>query len=260
MSGALPSPVTSTPPERAMTGGAADSQSRSNSTIPEESESSQARTSLGGGACIAGSPRAPTVPNGGTARQAVSSRNWCGRMRTTGARRFGRVRASPMRMTHSQMYSRFAAGDPAWNGRFFTGVLTTGVYCLPSCRARKARAENVRFYPSCEAAREAGFRPCLKCHPDDFARGSDPVLETIEALVAEVRADPAAFADARSIVRRSGFGTTRCFELFRQHFHSTPADLLLRARLEWARRRLIESDAPVSRVAVDAGFESISVF
>ena len=165
-----------------------------------------------------------------------------------------------MRMTHSQMYSRFAASDPAWNGRFFTGVLTTGVYCLPSCRARKARAENVRFYPSCEAAREAGFRPCLKCHPDDFARGSDPVLETIEALVGEVRADPAAFADARSIVRRSGFGTTRCFELFRQHFHSTPADLLLRARLEWARRRLIESDAPVSRVAVDAGFESISVF
>ena len=125
------------------------------------------------------------------------------------------------------MYSRILASDASWNGRFFTGVLTTGIYCLPSCRAKKPRPENVRFFPSCEAAREAGLRPCLKCHPDDFARGSDPVMETIEALVGEIRANPAAFPDARSVVRRSGFGTTRCFELFRQHFHATPADLLL---------------------------------
>ena len=134
------------------------------------------------------------------------------------------------------MYSRLIASDPTWNGRFFTGVKTTGIYCLPSCRARKPKAENVRFFPTCEAARAAGFRACRKCHPDDFARGADPLLETVEALVAEVRAHPAAFADAGAVVRRSGFGTTRCFELFRQHYHSTPADLLLRARVEVARR------------------------
>jgi AraC family transcriptional regulator of adaptative response / DNA-3-methyladenine glycosylase II len=163
-------------------------------------------------------------------------------------------------MTHDQMYSRILASDASWNGRFFTGVLTTGIYCLPSCRAKKPRPENVRFFPSCEAAREAGLRPCLKCHPDDFARGSDPVMETIEALVGEIRANPAAFPDARSVVRRSGFGTTRCFELFRQHFHATPADLLLRARVESARRRLIDSDAPQAAVAGEAGFESLSSF
>ena len=132
-------------------------------------------------------------------------------------------------MTHAHMYSRFMASDPAWNGRFFTGVLTTGIYCLPSCKARKPRPENVRFFTSCEDAREAGLRPCLKCHPDDFARGADPVLESIEALVGEVRADPGRFKDARSVVRRSGYGTTRCFELLRLHYHTTPADLLLRA-------------------------------
>ncbi|HXQ81193.1 MAG TPA: Ada metal-binding domain-containing protein [Opitutaceae bacterium] len=163
-------------------------------------------------------------------------------------------------MTHAQMYSRFLASDPAWNGRFFTGVLTTGVYCLPSCRARKPRPENVRFFPSCDAARAAGLRPCLKCHPDDFARGADPVLETTEALVAEVRADPGRFRDARSIVRRSGFGTTRCFELFRQHFHATPADLLLKARIDAARRLLVSCDAPLTDVALAAGFESLSAF
>jgi AraC family transcriptional regulator of adaptative response / DNA-3-methyladenine glycosylase II len=165
-----------------------------------------------------------------------------------------------MRMTHTHMYSRFAASDPAWNGRFFTGVLTTGIYCLPSCKARKPKPENVRFFPTCEAAREAGLRACLKCRPDDFARGADPVLETIEALVAEVRADPGRFADARSVVRRSGFGTTRCFELFRQHFHATPADLLVRAKIDRARQLLAARDTPLTDIAADSGFESISVF
>jgi AraC family transcriptional regulator, regulatory protein of adaptative response / DNA-3-methyladenine glycosylase II len=165
-----------------------------------------------------------------------------------------------MQMSHAKMYSRFLAGDPAWDGRFFSGVLTTGIYCLPSCKARKPKPSNVRFFPSCDTAREAGFRPCLKCHPDDFARGADPVLETIETLVSEVRADPGRFHDARSVVRRSGFGTTRCFELFRLHFHTTPADLLLRAKIEDARRRLLTSDAPLLEIAAASGFESISVF
>jgi AraC family transcriptional regulator of adaptative response / DNA-3-methyladenine glycosylase II len=158
------------------------------------------------------------------------------------------------------MYSRFLASDPAWNGRFFTGVLTTGIYCLPSCKARKPKLENVRFFPSCDAARGAGLRACLKCHPDDFARGADPVLESIETLVAEMRADPGRFADARSVVRRSGYGTTRCFELFRQHFHATPADLLLRARIDRARRLLAAGGSALADVAGEAGFESLSAF
>lgn len=163
-------------------------------------------------------------------------------------------------MTNAQMYARVLAGDASYNGRFFTGVLTTGIYCLPACKARKPKAANVRFFPTCEAARAAGLRACKKCHPDDFARGADPVLETIEALVAEVRTNPAAFRDARAIVRRSGFGATRVFELFRQHYHSTPADLLVRARVDHAKRQLLATDAPLSRLALDAGFEALSVF
>jgi len=165
-----------------------------------------------------------------------------------------------MRMTNTQMYDRVLAGDASYNGRFFTGVLTTGIYCLPACKARKPKLNNVRFFPTCEAARAAGLRACKKCHPDDFARGADPVLETIEALVGEVRANPAGFADARAIVRRSGFGATRIFELFRQHYHTTPADLLLRARLSVAKRQLLESRAPLSEIALEAGFDALSAF
>lgn len=165
-----------------------------------------------------------------------------------------------MRMTPATMYARVLAGDASYNGRFFTGVLTTGIYCLPSCRARKPKPENVRFFPTCEAARSAGLRACKKCHPDDFARGADPVLETIEILVAEIRANPAAFTDAGSVVRRSGFGATRAFELFRLHYHTTPADLLLRARLDLAKQKLLTTAAPIAEIAFGVGFDALSSF
>lgn len=163
-------------------------------------------------------------------------------------------------MTDAQMYDRFLACDASCNGRFFIGVLTTGIYCLPSCKARKPKLENIRFLPNCEAARTLGLRACRKCHPDDFERGADPVLETIEALVAEIRAAPQNFPDVRAIVRRSGFGATRAFELFRQHYHATPADLLLRARLAAAKTALLVTDAPLLEIAARAGFESQSAF
>ncbi len=165
-----------------------------------------------------------------------------------------------MRMNPAQLYERVFASDASYNGRFFFGVTTTGIYCLPSCSARKPKPENTRFFPTAEAARAAGLRPCKKCHPDDFARGADPVLESIEQLVAEIRANPSVFRDARAIVKRSGFGPTRLFELFRQYYHATPADILLRARLATAKQQLLASAAPLTDIALAAGFESLSVF
>jgi AraC family transcriptional regulator of adaptative response / DNA-3-methyladenine glycosylase II len=164
-----------------------------------------------------------------------------------------------MRLSHATMYARLLESDASYNGRFFTGVMTTGIYCLPACRARKPKPENVRFFPTCEAARAARLRPCRKCHPDDFARGADPVLADIETLVGEIRATPEKFTDARAVVLRSGFGTTRLFELLRQHYHATPADLLVRARLEQAKRRLLSGDDGLVAIAGETGFESLSV-
>lgn len=158
------------------------------------------------------------------------------------------------------MYERVLASDASYNGRFFLGVLTTGIYCLPGCTARKPKRENVRFFPTCEAARATGLRPCKKCYPDDFAAGADPVLESIETLVSEIRTKPASFRDTKTIVQRSGFGSSRVFELFRLHYHQTPADLLLRARLEHARSALLATSVPLTEVAANAGFESLSVF
>src|ERR1700688_3178505 len=57
------------------------------------------------------------------------------------------------------------ARDPQHSGDFFYAVRTTGIYCRPSCPSRRARAENVSFFDSCEAAERAGFRPCRRCKP-----------------------------------------------------------------------------------------------
>jgi AraC family transcriptional regulator of adaptative response / DNA-3-methyladenine glycosylase II len=163
-------------------------------------------------------------------------------------------------MTRDEMYERVLAHDPAYNGRFFFGVRTTGVYCLPSCRSKRPLRTNVLFFVDTSAAKSAGLRPCRRCHPDDFARGFDPVIEEIDALAAEVHADPSAFATAGSLVTRSGYGATRLFELFRLRFGTTPAAFLTTAKVDLARRLLTGTEMTIAQVAYASGFQTSSVF
>ena len=84
----------------------------------------------------------------------------------------------------TQQDSRWAlvlARDPQADGQFYYSVKTTGVYCRPSCAARTARPENVEFHLTCEAAEQAGFRPCKRCKPDQA-----PLVEQHAAMVAHV--------------------------------------------------------------------------
>jgi AraC family transcriptional regulator of adaptative response / DNA-3-methyladenine glycosylase II len=162
-------------------------------------------------------------------------------------------------MTREWMLERFYARDTASNGRFITGVLTTGIYCLPSCTARKPLPENVRFFDSEDQARSAGLRPCRRCRPDHFYQQYDPDVHLLETLAADVRREPGAFADAAALVHASGIGTTKLNALFRRHFHATPAGFLARERVAAASRALARG-ATVTEAAYAAGFESLSAF
>jgi AraC family transcriptional regulator of adaptative response/methylated-DNA-[protein]-cysteine methyltransferase len=71
-----------------------------------------------------------------------------------------------------ERYEAVRRRDPARDGEFFYAVRTTGVYCRPSCAARLARPENVSFHPSCEAAEQAGFRPCKRCRPNEASQSA----------------------------------------------------------------------------------------
>ncbi|MDD3798482.1 MAG: Ada metal-binding domain-containing protein, partial [Novosphingobium sp.] len=79
------------------------------------------------------------------------------------------------------MRAAFAARDRSQDGRFVAAVRSTGIYCRPSCPARRPRPENVAFYPDNAAAEAAGFRPCRRCKPDEAARDAQAVARAVAA-------------------------------------------------------------------------------
>jgi AraC family transcriptional regulator of adaptative response / DNA-3-methyladenine glycosylase II len=158
------------------------------------------------------------------------------------------------------MLSAMETRDPSYDGRFITGVLSTGIYCLPSCKARNPKPENVRFFPTPEKARRAGLRACLRCRPDAFYSGEDEDRNRVSTLVDEARRDPSRFPNVEALIRHSALGSSKLHELFRLYFQTTPAALLQEARIEAAGRRLLATADAVAQVAFDVGYESLSSF
>lgn len=165
-----------------------------------------------------------------------------------------------MKLTREEMLANMGSRDASLNGKYIIGVHSTGIYCLPSCPARIPKPENVRFYENGAEAEAAGLRPCKKCKPDAFERGEDKELESLEALVVQVRQNPAKFACVPDLADALGVGATKIHELFRTHYHTTPGDFLSQARLELARTRLLGTDEGIAQTAYEVGFESLSVF
>src|SRR5208283_4940349 len=115
---------------------------------------------------------------------------------------------SSMDLDHDACYRAICARDPRFDGRLFTGVKTTGIYCRPICPARTPRRENVVFFPSAAAAQVAGFRPCLRCPPEtspDLAawwRTSNTVSRALGLIVAGALDE----ADVEHLAERLGVG------------------------------------------------------
>ncbi|MEZ5963775.1 MAG: Ada metal-binding domain-containing protein [Planctomycetota bacterium] len=164
-----------------------------------------------------------------------------------------------MKLSRAHMLERARARDPRYDGRFLTGVTSTGIYCLPSCPARSPKPENVVHFATPAEARNAGLRACRRCRPDDFYKGYDPDEEDAATVAREVVSAPARFADARALAARTGVGLTKLHGLFRAHFHDTPASFLARAKVAHACQRL-QDGARVLDAALDAGFDSASTF
>ena len=106
------------------------------------------------------------------------------------------------------------ARDATYDGRFYTGVHTTGIYCCPVCPVRPARSANVSFFPSAAAAEAAGFRPCLRCRPETapFSSawiGSRATVERALRLIAEERALDQEGARSEVSHRETGLGSKR---------------------------------------------------
>ena len=158
------------------------------------------------------------------------------------------------------MWEAVLSKDGSMNGRFITGVHSTGIYCLPSCPARKPKRVNVRFYRDPADAQTAGLRACKKCRPDDFYSGEDAARDRLVATISQVFACPFRFPDVASVVDAFGQSAGTLHHACREHYHETPGALIARARLEFAQRELVSSSDGAVEVGVAAGYESTSAF
>ena len=155
----------------------------------------------------------------------------------------------------AEMERAFYDRDASYDGVFFTGVRTTGIFCRPSCPARKPLRQNVEFFPSVGRALFAGYRPCQRCRPLE-ADGRPP--EWVERLLERVDASPDARVRAADL-RALGLSPERVRRHFQRSFGMTFDAYCRSRRLGHAFARLREG-ADLDTAAFDAGYESLSGF
>lgn len=175
---------------------------------------------------------------------------------------WGLVTEATMTQTQTDIYYQaMLARDPRFDGRFFAGVRTTGIYCRPICPARKPRRTSVVFFPSAAAAEAGGFRPCRRCRPDT-APGT-PVWTGTAATVSralKLLAAGAATDGLPALAARVGIGPRQLRHLFRRHLGASPRDVARVLRLDFARRLIDETTLPMTDIAFSAGFSSVRRF
>ena len=157
------------------------------------------------------------------------------------------------------LYAKFLLRDRANDGKFLTGVMSTGIYCLPSCPARRPKRENVRFFHDPDEARRNGLRPCCRCRPDSFYRGEEFHESVYEQTAARVRSNPGAFRGISDVARAAGLSRTALNDLFREHAHESPGAFLRRVRVEHV-CGILESGGKPGDAAASAGYGSASSF
>jgi AraC family transcriptional regulator of adaptative response / DNA-3-methyladenine glycosylase II len=156
------------------------------------------------------------------------------------------------------------ARDPAYDGRFYTGVRTTRVYCRPVCPVHPAQSRNVRFYPSAAAAEAAGFRPCLRCRPETAPfspawNGSRTTVARGLRLIAKGALD-GRDATVGALAARLGVGERHLVRLFTRHLGANPTQVAKTARVQRAKRLLDTTTSSMSQIALAAGFSSLRRF
>ncbi|MGH9622785.1 MAG: DNA-3-methyladenine glycosylase 2 family protein [Bryobacteraceae bacterium] len=167
-----------------------------------------------------------------------------------------------MDLDHEACYRALSARDPRFDGRFFTAVKTTRIYCRPICPARTPRRENTVFYRTAAAAQEAGFRPCLRCRPESAPdlgawRGSSNTVSRALLLIEMGALDA---ADVEALAGRLGVGERHLRRLFRQHLGASPLAVAQTRRVLLAQQLIHETSLPMTEIAMAAGFGSLRRF
>jgi AraC family transcriptional regulator of adaptative response / DNA-3-methyladenine glycosylase II len=160
-------------------------------------------------------------------------------------------------------YRALASRDARFDGRFFTAVTSTGIYCRPICPAHTPKRENVRFFPSAAAAEAAGFRACLRCKPhlapaSPTAAGGTGVADRALALIAAGAAD--CRGGIASLARTLGVSERHLHRVLVDTVGAGPLTLAMMRRLQTARALIEQTAMPITDVAFSAGYSSLRQF
>ena len=156
---------------------------------------------------------------------------------------------------HAEMVRAMLERDTAYEGVFFTAVKTTGIFCRPSCTARKPKPENVEFFAHADECMSAGYRACLRCKPLDAAAIAP---DWVQRLLKSVDADPdQRWTDAQLLAE--GIEPLKLRRWFKQHFGMTFHAWLRTRRLGMALGGIKQGDS-IDNAAFDSGYESLSGF
>jgi len=167
-----------------------------------------------------------------------------------------------MDLDHDACYRAISQRDIRFDGRFFTGVKTTGIYCRPVCPATTPKSTNITFYPTAAAAREAGLRPCLRCRPETAPdmgawRGTSNTVSRALRLIEQGALDD---APVEALATRLGVGGRQLRRLFHQHLGASPVAVAQTRRIHLAKQLIHETDMPMAQIAFASGFGSIRRF
>ena len=167
-----------------------------------------------------------------------------------------------MLLDSDQCYRALVTHDTRFDGRFFVGVGTTGIYCRPVCTARTPLRHNCSFFPSAAAAEAKGYRPCLRCRPE-LAPGYAAVdanrrlAQSAARLIEDGRLQDASLADMADQLHVTDRHLRRVFQ---QEFGVAPVEYAQTQRLLLAKRLLTDTDMAVLDVAMASGFASLRRF
>ena len=164
-----------------------------------------------------------------------------------------------MSLDHQQCYEALRSRDARFDGRFWVGVRTTGIYCRPVCPSRTPLSRNVDFFAHPAAAEDAGLRPCRRCRPEAAPgsngwKGAAGVVDRAVRLIDEGALDG---GDVSALARRLHVGDRHLRRLFVEHLGTTPDAVARSRRAHLARRLLAATDLRVADIAFAAGFGSV---
>lgn len=168
-----------------------------------------------------------------------------------------------MNISDDHCYRALTARDTRFDGIFFVGVKTTGIYCRPVCTAKTPGRNSCRFFANAALAEQAGFRPCLRCRPE-LAPGHAPIDSfKTTARAAASRIEAGALNNGGSLEELAtslGLSSRQLRRDVRKELGVSPVELAQTNRLLLAKRLIAETQLPMTQVAFAAGFESVRRF